>query len=269
MADPLTTSVLSSAVSTFVGKLYDSGEKWVKSYLENHQNKAQGKGLENANDFIKRLGERVTELERNQEVSPEFLETAQEHPDFSVVLQKALLSATQTDNQNTHDLLSRLVAERLQASPESLVAVTSKMACDAISSITPNQLVILDVLVNILSIGPVEPLPAHQQSTWMQMRMSAIHQINIGPRDYSHLESLSCIKFTSFVTRNISEVLQRKLGERFDSDQFLSTPVGQKLNHVWKEDQLEKCDLTTTGELLGVMVSDQRLGDRTRLGGWT
>jgi hypothetical protein len=54
-----------------------------------------------------------------------------------------MISASQTDREEKHQLLSRPVAERIKAHPESLIALASKMACDAISYATANQLKIL------------------------------------------------------------------------------------------------------------------------------
>ena len=154
MPEPLSLIALGAAIGggagKFVEKAWDSGEKWIVSYFANHQEKAREKAEENSADFLKKLGKRVSELEKSRQVSEEALVTAQEHPDFSVVLQKAMLSAAQTDSEEKHELLSRLVAERIQASPESMLSMASKMACDAISFTTPNQLKILGLLTNIL-----------------------------------------------------------------------------------------------------------------------
>ena len=146
MTDPLSLLALGAAVGgaagKFVEKAWDSGEKWIQSYFENHHVKAQEKAKENTLSFLTNLAQRVEMLENGKMVSPEQISSSQEHPDFSVVLQKAMISASQTESKEKHQLLSRLVAERIKAAPESLMALTSKMACDAISYTTSNQLVI-------------------------------------------------------------------------------------------------------------------------------
>jgi hypothetical protein len=175
MPDPLSMIAIGAAIGggagKFVEKAWDSGEKWVVSYFANHQQKAREKAEENSTDFLKKLGERISDLEKSNQISEEVLVTAQEHPDFSVVLQKAMLSSAQTENESKHDLLSRLVAERIQASPESMLSMASKMACDAISYTTPNQLLILGLLTNILYVLPNDQTNPLQ---WLQVRTAPL-----------------------------------------------------------------------------------------------
>ena len=197
--------------------------------------------------------------------------TALEHPDFSVVLQKAMLSAAQTENQNKHELLSRLVAERIQAPPESLVSMASKMACDAISFTTPNQLLILGLLTNILYIVPSETIIETQKLEWIQTRVSKFLELNLRTLDLdcNHLESLSCTTVISIISNDLPKILSHKFGGAFDFDTFKSKPTGEKLVKMWKESHLQKCNLTTVGQILGVMVSDQHLGDKTSFAAWS
>ncbi len=272
MPEPMSMIALGAAIGggagKFVEKAWDSGEKWVVSHFANHQEKATAKAVENSIEFLTMLGKRVTDLEERNQVSEEFLSTAQEHPDFSVVLQKAMLSAAQTENQTKHDILSRLVAERIQASPESLVSMASKMACDVVSYTTPNQLLILGLLVNVLYITPAGSLNEKQKIDWIQTRLTRFIDVKPKNIDYTHLESLSCMKVTSIISRDLAKVLKAKLGDTFDFDGFVSTPLGERLAHMWKDDGLQKCDLTTVGQMLGVMVNDQRGGGKTGFTGW-
>ena len=272
MPEPLTMIALGAAIGggagKFVEKAWDSGEKWVVSHFANHHDKAKANAMENSADFLRMLGRRVADLEKRKQLSEEFLSTAQEHPDFSVALQKALLSAAQTENHDKHDLLSRLVAERIQASPESLVSMASKMACDVVSYTTPNQLLILGLLANVLYIRPREPLDRGQQRRWMETGLIRFTDVSLNNLDYTHLESLACMKVTSIISRDLSLVLKGKLGNAFDFDGFAATTLGKQLVHMWEQDRLQKCDLTTVGQMLGVMVSDQRLGGQTDFAEW-
>ena len=272
MPDPLSLVALGAAIGggagKFVEKAWDSGEKWIVSYFANHQEKAREKAEENSADFLKKLGARVAELENNNQISEDSLVTAQEHPDFSVVLQKAMLSAAQTDSESKHDLLSRLVAERIQAAPESMLSMASKMACDAISFTTPNQLQILGLLTNILYIEPSGLTHQSQQMPWLQARTAPFLSVNANPMDYTHLESLSCMKFESFITRDLSQILTQKLGKGFEYEEFKLTQLGDKLIAIWEEKSLKSCQLTTVGQILGIMVSDQFIGGKTNMSGW-
>jgi len=275
VSDPLSliaVSALSGAIGggagKFVEKAWDSGEKWVVSHFANHQEKAREKAEENSADFLKKLGTRVSELEKNNQVSEESLVTAQEHPDFSVVLQKAMLSAAQTDNESKHDLLSRLVSERIQVSPESMISMASKMACDAISYTTPNQLQILGLLANILYIQPTGLTQQANQIPWLEARMGPFLDVSATPLDYMHLESLSCMKFESFMTRDLSAILTQKMVRNFDYETFKATELGEKLVDIWDAKSLNSCQLTTVGQILGIMVTDQYTGSKTNFSGW-
>lgn len=272
MPEPLSLIALGAAIGggagKFVEKAWDSGEKWVVSYFSNHQEKAREKAEENSSDFLRKLGERVSELEKSNSISEEALVTAQEHPDFSVVLQKAMLSAAQTDNESKHDLLSRLVAERIQASPESMLSMASKMACDAISYTTPNQLLILGFLTNVLYINPNGLFHQSQHLPWLQARLGPFLGVNPNHMDYTHLESLSCLKFESFITRDLAQILNQKMGSGFDYEGFKSTQLGEKVLAAWEGGSLKSCQLTSVGQILGVMVSDQYVGGKTSMSGW-
>src|ERR1700730_7418425 len=97
MADPFSMIALGAAVGgatgKFVEKAWDSGEKWIASYFANHRPKAIEKAQENSADFLSELASRIKDLEDRKEVSKERIETAQEHPDFSVTLHTALITA--------------------------------------------------------------------------------------------------------------------------------------------------------------------------------
>ena len=272
MPEPLSLIALGAAIGggagKFVEKAWDSGEKWIVSYFADHQVKAREKAGENSADFLRKLGERVSELEKNNLISSEELIAAQEHPDFSVVLQKAMLSAAQTENTSKHDLLARLVTERIQAAPESLLSMASKMACDAISYTTPNQLTILGLLVNLIYIKPADILNESQHLLWLNIRLHPFANVNPTLKDYSHLESLSCLKHESFITRDISSVLSNKMGGDFNFDNFKSTRLGEKIITAWESNGLKSCQLTTVGQILGIMVSDQVIGGKTTMSNW-
>lgn len=272
MPDPISLIALGAAVGggagKFVEKAWDSGEKWIVSYFANHQEKAREKADENSADFLKKLGERVAQLEESKAMSEEALASAQEEPDFSVVLHKAIISAAQTNNHSKHDLLARLVAERLQANPESLLSVASKMACDAISYTTPNQLLILGLLTNLLYIRPTDQLSKAQQLPWLQARLSPFVDAKANSMDYTHLESLSCLKFEAFLTRDLPQLFKQNVGETFDYEDFASTELGKKVIDAWDGGGLKSCQLTTVGQILGVMVSDQYIGNKTNMAGW-
>ena len=272
MTDPLSLvalgAVVGGAAGKFVEKAWDSGEKWIKSYFENHHEKAQEKAKENTLSFLTDLAQRVETLENDKTVSPEQISSSQEHPDFSVVLQKAMISASQTESKEKHQLLSRLVAERIKAAPESLLALTSKMACDAISYTTSNQLKLLGLISNILYIGPSSNLSEKQYFGYLQARLGPFSKVLPANFDYVHLEALSCLKFESFITRDLKKLLADKNQGKFDYDFFKEQSLGTALIDIWEKHKLKSTQLTSIGQMIGVMVSDQVTGSLTNMAGW-
>ncbi|HDM77501.1 MAG TPA: hypothetical protein ENG51_13690 [Deltaproteobacteria bacterium] len=272
MADPLSLVALGAAVGgaagKFVEKAWDSGEKWIASYFANHHEKSQKKAKENTLSFLTELASRVEALEKNRVIPPERISAAQEHPEFSVVLQKAMISASQTTNKEKHQLLARLVAERMKASPESMLALTSKMACDAISYTTPDQLKILGLVTNIMYIGLASKLPKDKYLEYLQSRLSPFSSVRPTNLDYVHLEALSCLKFEPFLTRDLKKILTDKNQGEFDYDVFKELPIGKNLIEIWENYRLKSTQLTSVGQMIGVMVSDQITGSVTDMSSW-
>lgn len=272
MTDPLSLITLGAAVGgaagKFVEKAWDSGEKWIASYFAYHHGKSQEKAKENSLSFLTDLASRVEALENSRVLSPEQISASQEHPDFSVVLQKAMISASQTESKEKHHLLSRLVAERMKASPESLLALTSKMACDAISFTTSNQLQLLGLIANILYIGPNAKLSKENYMGYLLARLGPFSTIRPRNLDYIHLEALSCLKFETFLTRDLNKILTDKNKGEFDFDLFKNNPVGQGIFDIWENHALKSTQLTSIGQMIGVMVSDQTTNSVTNMSGW-
>ena len=272
MPEPLTLIALGAAIGgaagKFVERAWDSGEKWIVSYYANHHEKAKENAIKNSTEFLADLGQRVANLEAEENISEQDLRNALEHPDFSAVLQKATISAAQTENRDKHALLSRLVTERLLASPDSLLSMTTKMACDVVSFITPNQLHILALLANLLYINPSEKLDEASAIEWLVHRLSPFLDATLSPVNYAHLESLSCMNIVQIISRDLKKILENKLESKTIPDRFLSLEIGEKIHSMWTKDGLQVCTLTTVGQMLGVMVTDQMQNVKTNFSGW-
>lgn len=276
--DPLSIIAIGAAVGgaagKFVEKAWDSGEKWIQTYFKDHKDVAQQKATENSIDFLNELAQKVKQLEDSNQISKEKIDSAQDHPDFSALLQKALLTSAQTDSKDKHIILARLVSERLKSEPESILALGSKMACDAISYATVNQLMILGLAVNLYGIRPVPFPPLEINDTnfqpwldvWLISRLKPYQNITFRALDITHLESLSCLKVNSFVGRELNE-MYKKDTLAYDFEKMRDTQLRDKMKNVWKEG-LEKIDLTTVGQIIGVSVSDLLTKTTTRFDGW-
>lgn len=268
MTDPISLVALGAAVGgvagKFVEKAWDAGERWLNTYFRDHQEKAQEQAKINSADFLNDLAKRIKKLEKQEEVSKAKIETAQDHPDFSVTLQKALLSAAQTGSRDKHELLARLVTERLKANSESLLSLASKMACDAISYTTQTQLNILGLQVNLEYLNPsAQALSEDQYQKWLLDRLGFYSDLKFNYLDLYHLEALSCLKFQPMVSRDLSEFFSKKNKGVFNGGAFYKTTIGKKIEDLWMKG-LGSITLTSVGQVIGVYVSDLNANTSTR-----
>jgi hypothetical protein len=277
--EPISLLALGAAIGgasgKFVEKAWDSGEKWIQSYFKDHKENAQKLATENSKDFLNELALRVKQLEDQKTVSKEKIDQAQDHPDFSAFLQKALLTSAQTESKDKHKLLARLVSERLTSEPESVFSLASKMACDALSFASTNQIMLLGLATNLFSIRP-HPFPPfglkpeHFQDwmdNWITQRLFPYKKLIIGKQDLNHLESLSCLKINQFVGRDLNQLY--KVGDfKFDFNILKDTVLKVNIKQLWDGSRLQTIDLTTTGQIIGVMVSDMISNTKTNFDGW-
>jgi hypothetical protein len=270
MTDPLSLIALGAAVGgatgKFVEKAWDSGEKWIASYFENHQPKAIEQAKKNSAEFLEEVTNRIKKFEDQNEASKNQIESAQEHPDFSATLHKALLTSATTDNKQKHQLLARVIAERLVSSPEGLKAMTSRMACEVIGNMTTNQLNILGLTASLYNVQPSTKLTAEHYSSWLSTNLSPFMNVAIKHLDILHLESLSCLKNNQFLGRSLDEILKKKNNDIFDIS-FYQTSTGKSLQELWTQG-LQSIDLTSVGQLVGVYVMDLRTGNNTIFSDW-
>ena len=277
--EPVSLIVLGAAIGgasgKFVEKAWDSGEKWIQSYFKDNKETALKKATENSKDFLNQLAQEIKHLEDQRTVSKEKIDQAQDHPDFSAFLQKALLTSAQTDSKDKHKLLARLVSERLASEPESVFSLASKMACDALSFTSTNQIEMLGLVTNIYLIRPypfppVGIMPEKFQEwmdNWITKRLSPYGNLTIGKQDLNHLESLSCLKITQFITRDLNQ-LYTEGDFNFDFNILKDTVLNEKIKQLWDVSRLQTIDLTTTGQIIGVMASDIISDTKTNLDGW-
>ena len=276
--EPLSIIAISAAVGgaagRFVEKAWDSGEKWILSYFKDHAEVAQNKATENTLDFLNDLAQKVKQLEESKQISNDKIQTAQDHPDFSALLQKALITSAQTDSKDKHKILARLVSERLKSEPESILSLGSKMACDVISFITVNQMFILGFAANLYGIRPnFKQIVGADQfviqdmlDNWIISRLNPYRGIKLRQIDATHLESLSCLKVNPFLGRDLNNLY--KINDTYyDFDKMKDVNLRDLVKKLWNEG-LQKIDLTSTGQIIGVSVSDLLSNSNTTFDGW-
>lgn len=272
MPDPFSMVAIGAAIGgaagKFVEKAWDSGEKWLANYFENHHQKAQEKAKENAGKFIEKIGMKVKAMEDDHTIPKEKIEHAQEQPDFSALLQKSIISAAQTESENKHDILSRIITERLQTENESLLALSSKIACDVVPSLTEKQLQILGLSSDIYVVIPLQKLDEKQYHQWLTNRLSPYKNLSFSHLDMLHIEALSCGKFQSFLGGDIKNILSSKNNNVFNYELFAESKIGKAILNIWEQNKLESFNLTTIGQLIGIMVSDRLSNSKTSFANW-
>ena len=283
MVDPASIAIgaaIGGAAGAFTKEVWDLGKNWIHNYFKDHKPKAIAKAEQNSLDFLAQLAQRVKTLEEQGDQQKKVIEDSLNQPDFSILLQKAILSSAQTDDKGKHEILARLVADRLTQDTESLLVLCSKQATDVVPMLTNRQMKILGFLTTIFFIRPhaFPPLSIIDNDTefnmWYQQwltRILIIYQdLVVDNMDYLHLESLSCIKWDPIVSRDLEKILNSKKDTKFkfDVNAFLKTPVGSKINELWNAG-LKSALPTTVGQLIGVYTSDHLLGTVTSLNGFS
>jgi len=271
MADPLSLVAIGAAVGgaagKFVEKAWDSGERWISTYFADHRPKAIERAQANSVAFLGELANRVKMLEERGAVSRAEIDSAQEHPDFSVALQKALITAAQTDDPQKHQLLARTLADRLGAKPDGMRAMVSKIALDSIGYMTPGQLRVLGLTANLHNIRPTSPLSADAYQRWLESRFSHYAGLSLTVLDLIHLESLSCLKYTPMFSQDLGTVLREKNAGTLNAE-ILMSPIGKEMKALWDQG-LKSVDLTSVGQLVGAYVSDLLTGGTTSFSDWS
>lgn len=280
--EPLTIVAISGAVGgvagKFVEKAWDQGEKWLSNYFKDHAPKARDKARENSLDFLAELARRVQTLEKQRgTAAASVVEDSLNHPDFSVLLQKAMISSAQTDNKQKHELLARLVADRLTKEPDSLFSLSCKLACDALPMLNVRHMKILGLLTDLIMVRPVplvdpsqpKELASVRFQRWLTTRLTVYQDLTFTNIDFLHLESLSCLKWDLIASRSLQETLSfpKEAGITFDYKSFSDSAVGKKVETLW-ESGLNHALPTTVGQLIGVYVTDMLSGTATSLDTW-
>lgn len=276
--EPLSIIAIGAAVGgaagKFVEKAWDSGERWIQTYFKDHKKASQENATNNTLDFLNELAQKVKQLEDSRQIPKDKIESAQDHPDFSALLQKALLTSAQTDSKDKHIVLARLVSERLKSEPESILALGSKMACDAISYMTVNQMMILGLAVNFYGIRP-NPYPPSDvnednfqdwMDKWLIQRLKPYQNIEFRQIDITHLESLSCLKVNTFIGRELNGMFDKE-NFKYNFEKMHDQSLKEAMKKIWK-DGFQKIDLTSVGQIIGVSVSDLLTNTNTTFSGW-
>lgn len=286
--EPLTIAIVSGAVGAtagkFVEKAWGLGEKWLEHYTEGHLPKAKENAKQNSLKFLNDVAQRIQQLEEGAQEDQQIKEkiiSALEGPDFSLLLQDALYASARTDNEDKHKILARIVSERLLSQPDDLVTLTSTLACEAVKHLAPKHMRYLALATFVYFIRPHKypevifqtehpELAGSFYTEWLERHLSFILPIEpMRQRDFSHLESVSCLRKETLITRNLLQLMTPPVEQELDwsLDEFINNNTGQQLKEIW-EGGMDQITLTSAGNLIGIYVHDELSGKRTILINW-
>jgi hypothetical protein len=275
--DLVVTALVSGAAAGFVKETMTTGSQWLRDRFAHHKDEAQKKAGENASDFLNELAPRIKNLEENSDFLKQKIETAMSQPDFSMLMQQAILSAAQTESKEKHILLAQVVSERLRADADSLLALTSQMACEAISHMTSQQLRVLGLHYTLEHMrfptahAPTSPeLLRMLRSEWIEHTLAPYKDLHFSRLDLMHLDSLGCLgAHHGFLSPDLAGMLSRATGSiEFEYERFVQTGLGRHILELFERQGLNGTSLQSTGSLIGMYVSDQLANKPTDITTW-
>jgi hypothetical protein len=282
MSDPISTIIIAGVAgggaSKLAEKAWESGEKWLATFFKDHQRRALEKAIDNSKDFLNKLATKVAQLEEQQQVDRAIIDRALEEPSFGVILQKALIGSSQTENQEKHELLAELVATKLAAPQESVRSVVAPLACEAVPHLTHNQLKILGIQAVLTLIHPgfdeshirTEGDFVSFCNDWLMTRLTPFGDVQVRRIDLLHLESLSCVTVSDLGEYPLASKLEfwKCKGFQFTMDTLYFLPIGEKIKEWWETQGLKQVKLTSTGQLLGFRMIDIMTGISVDISAW-
>lgn len=271
MIDPYSAILLSGAggavAAEFFKKAWNSGEKWLNNYFQEHQPEAQEKAKENAFDFLVDLGNRIQKLENIAEDDSTIknkLENALSDPDFSAILKDAILFSSRTSSKEKHNLIARVVSERLLSESDSIESSMGSMSIEAIFHLSSDHLRIIAISCFIAAMEPGETpsnLSEEEYKKWWAEWFINDIEVLMPKKmvvffDYLHLLSVSCatlVQFRSDLKKVISHNSEVNL---YDFDILKEYNIGLELLNLWNNG-LKLFSLTSIGYHLGLYVMDE------------
>jgi len=230
---------------------------------------ARAAALQNTDDFGDCLAAQLQQREGIVDDDPAVaarVAAAMEDPDVLAVLCDAIRSAARTDSRERHELLARLVADRLLVDAGSPLALNASMACEAIRRLAPRHLRLLAVIVYVERWRGVRPSVEHagdiEALDTLAKDMAMLLPASADRYDRMQMEAASCVAgMYSLGRRPMTKMLARACPS-LEEDRMRrfceEADIGQRLMQIWKN-PLSVCILTTVGELLGIRALEQLL----------
>ncbi len=269
--------VISGAAGAFVKEVASKGVEWLIQLGGSHSQTVQAQVEQNARNFLIRLAERVQRLEEELPADQkEIFDSALGHPSSSFLMQKALISASITDNDDRHSILSELIAQRLSADDEDMIALVGSAACDAVSALSSTHIRLLGLMAHLFFFNPPPEQPVRNQKEFLEILLTFWGELenlcngldSAKRSDILHLAGLSCILINRGAGRDLKLTLSPWLNmvpwssrsdlHRPDLAFLEQQSWWPRFHRIWALG-FQNVFLTSTGLLIGVLFRDGSL----------
>lgn len=277
MLESLTSLIVSSAVGgaagSFITDVSSKGVKWLIEFVTAQSPEMQASAKKNMENFVVRLSQRVARLEQEMPVEKaEIFGNALNHPGSALLIKKAMVA----DNEEKHVILSELIAQRLTANADDMIALAGGAACAVITSLSSRHIKILSILATVKDIRPLEkPVITNNEQAkkyitqWWQYNLTPLTNDGVvayaTPLDYEHLAAMGCIRIsiasTDLYTAISSGIVEPK-------PTVLASELSDQSWHKLLVDQWQGIGTATTtsiGRLIGIFYRDSKMNTNTNI----
>jgi|GEM_PF-3127890 len=269
----LITPIVAGAAGAFIKQLGEKGVNWLIQLVGSHSQTVQAQAKANLENFLIRLAKRVEVLEAELPASErQVFEEALSHPSLSLLLQKSMVSAASTESEDRHTILSELIAQRLSAGADDMIALVGAAACDIVNALSSKHIRLLGLIARLLSIRPIGKPEFTEQGeydkyllTWWAPLATLCEGLEgVNELDLRHLAGLSCITisvgarqlYQLFALAVVPSAMEPTM-TAFEAEAWWGD-----FKRIW-DVGLGHVSLTTLGELIGVLYHDSQLKSET------
>lgn len=271
----LMVPALVGAAGNLIAEVGKKGGEWLAEKYQAHNPEVQRRAKINAENYLDRLAKRVERLEKELPTSQNVIDEALNHPGTSLLMQKALISAAATDNELRHTLLSELIAQRLTAESEDMIALVGSAACDVIGSLSSRQIKLLGIMARLFGIRPDQTMKFENSDAYNSFLISWWNTFGLftddldktNNLDFLHLDGLSCINYSSISENNLEKLLEIEIGTikyNIDINKFEKLKWWNNFYYAWNVGIINS-NLTSIGMLIGILFHDSESKTKTTI----
>jgi hypothetical protein len=279
--DPITNLIVSSAIGgaagSFIKEITSNGVKWLVELVTAQSPEMQAAAKKNMENFIARLAQRVERLESEIPADKsELFRASLNHPSSALLIKTAIIDSAITDNNEKHELLAELIAQRLIAEADDMLALAGTAACQVVNSLTSRQIKILSVLSTLKCIRPLKKaniedptLAKNHINEWWKGNIEplisdkVVNQITF--LDYEHLAAMGCIRI-SIGSSNLIQVISSGITGPDINLAEIELRGQSWFDTIEKQwEGLGHSTPTTIGQLIGILHRDAKLKTKTEI----